>query len=727
MLGTQAVGDNANSGQIRFGVFELDPRTRELRRNGVLVKLQDQPFQVLLALIEKPGELVTREELEKRIWHGDTFVDFEVGLSRAVNKLREALGDTAENPRFVQTLPKRGYRFIAPVDGGALTPETPAPVEKPRTRLPMWGWAAGAVIALLVVAGVVWLVVRGGPGGEQLVVRPLTAEPGLEFDPSFSPDGSKITYAWTRTDGKYADIYVRSLTSGDSLQITKTPDIQEVSPVWSPDGNWIAFIGRRDGPKWLLVVPALGGVERRIATVRNFEYDIHRNWLTWTPDGQTLLFPDRQDGGNSIAVYAVSVSGGDKWRVTDPPPGGVDSSPSVSADGTTLAFVRSATSLFTGSRLFTASLSPAVRLVGQPSPVRQDENNVVEQVDWIGHEKRLTYLYPVGSRGTGGVYSLRVDGRDRPRLIFPISALNFAYTRMSPDGRRLAYSSTPPSSGFGRFELPPDPTREVSLRRVPASTAVNSNPNCSADGRSFAYGSNRSGLPEIWTSLADGSQPNRITSMDGPETGTPRWSPDGKRIAFDSAPNFNADIFIVNSDGGAPTRLTTEPSAEFNPSWSWDGKWIYFTSNRTGAHEMWKAPSAGGPAVQITRRGGFGGFESPDGKYVYYGTTYWNPELRRVPVDGGNEETLVLRFRYIHDLKVSRTGVYFLPVCRSCQTLDQAWELNRYRFSDGKVEIVARFRAMIHMGLAVPLDDSYILVNTKAMVNTNIMIVEGFR
>lgn len=720
------MGDSATNGQIRFGVFELDPRTRELRRNGVLVKLQDQPFQVLLALIEKPGELVTREELEKRVWPGDTFVDFEVGLSRAVNKLREALGDTAENPRFVQTLPKRGYRFIAPVDGGARTSESPVPTEKPKPRLPMWGWAAGAVIALLIVAGVVWLVVRGWPVGEQLVVRPLTSEPGIEFDPAFSPDGSKVAYSWIRTDENSADIYVRSLTSGDSLQITKTRDVSEISPVWAPDGNWIAFIALRDGKRWLLVAPALGGVERRIVTIRSFEVDVLRNYLCWTPDGQALVFPDRQDGDNFVALHAVSVSGGEKWRVTEPPPGGVDTSPSVSADGTTLAFVRSGTRLFTGSRLFTAPISTTVRVVGRPSLLQQEEN-VVTQVAWFGHDKRLAYVYPWYSRGTGGVWSVHVDGHDRPRLLFPISTLNSAFARMSPDGLRLAYSSIPGDSGFWRFELPQDPTRVVSLRNVPASTAGNYNPNCSADGRSFAYASTRSGHPEIWTSLADGSQPNRITHMEGPLTGTPRWSPDGKKIAFDSSPDFNSDIFIVNSDGGAPTQLTAESSAEFNPSWSWDGKWIYFTSNRTGAHEMWKAPSAGGPAIQITRRGGFGGFESPDGKYLYYGTTYWNPELRRVPVDGGNEETLVAQFRYIHDLSISRTGVYFLPVCRQCQALEQPWELNRYRFSDGKVEVVARFKARMAMGLAVAPDDSYILVNAFTKVNANIIIVEGFR
>ena len=102
--------------QVRFGVFELDTRTGELRKHGVRLKIQDQPFQVLQALLERPGELVTRDELQTRIWANDTFVDFDQSLNRAINKVREALSDTAGSPRFVETLPRRGYRFIAPVE-----------------------------------------------------------------------------------------------------------------------------------------------------------------------------------------------------------------------------------------------------------------------------------------------------------------------------------------------------------------------------------------------------------------------------------------------------------------------------------------------------------------------------------------------------------------------------------------------------------------------------------
>src|SRR5450759_4851573 len=132
---------------VRFGAFELDLRTGELRKHGIRLKLQDQPFQVLQALVERPGELVTREEIQRRIWADGSFVDFDQSLNRAVNKVREALGDTAENSRYIETMARRGYRFIAPVEG-APKPVAPTASQAPAAGRP-WGkiaWVAAGVL-----------------------------------------------------------------------------------------------------------------------------------------------------------------------------------------------------------------------------------------------------------------------------------------------------------------------------------------------------------------------------------------------------------------------------------------------------------------------------------------------------------------------------------------------------------------------------------------------------
>src|ERR1700727_1993530 len=118
------------SDKIRFGLYELDRDARELRKRGLLIRLQDQPFRILAILTERPGEIVTREEMQEQIWGKETFVDFDQSLNKAVNRIREALHDDAGTPRYVETVPRRGYRFIAPVESrGRGAPTRPIPDE----------------------------------------------------------------------------------------------------------------------------------------------------------------------------------------------------------------------------------------------------------------------------------------------------------------------------------------------------------------------------------------------------------------------------------------------------------------------------------------------------------------------------------------------------------------------------------------------------------------------
>jgi DNA-binding winged helix-turn-helix (wHTH) protein/TolB-like protein len=146
----------ADRGAVRFGIFEFDPATRELRREGTPVRLQAQPAQVLAVLVARSGEVVTREELRQAVWGSETFVDFERGLNFCVAQIRSALGDSADSPRFIRTLPKRGYQFIAPV----AVPEAPVP-PAPQRRIPSWRLAAAAVLAIAVLlAGWQWWASR---------------------------------------------------------------------------------------------------------------------------------------------------------------------------------------------------------------------------------------------------------------------------------------------------------------------------------------------------------------------------------------------------------------------------------------------------------------------------------------------------------------------------------------------------------------------------------------
>src|SRR5258708_3243605 len=144
---------------LRFGVFEVDVRSGELRKQGVRIKLQEQPFHVLTVLLQRPGEVVTREELRNQNWPADTFVDFDNSLNTAINKLREALGDSADNPRFIETLPRRGYRFVAQVpgvDGTATGTATGASAAAPTRRRKTVATVAVVVLAVGIAGGLLW-------------------------------------------------------------------------------------------------------------------------------------------------------------------------------------------------------------------------------------------------------------------------------------------------------------------------------------------------------------------------------------------------------------------------------------------------------------------------------------------------------------------------------------------------------------------------------------------
>ena len=210
---------------VRFGVFEADLRTGELRKNGVLIKLQEQPFQVLVTLLKHAWEVVTHEELRHELWPTDTFVDFDHSLNAAVKRLRDALGESAENPIFVETLARRGYRFNAPVDRGPASPKAQPPsLPAPITRALQWPHLlalAGIAVALLaLIAALTWAWNNRGRIGtgkaiESVAVLPLE---NLSHDPEQEYFSDGMTDALTAQLTKTGGLRVISRTSGVNTQ-----------------------------------------------------------------------------------------------------------------------------------------------------------------------------------------------------------------------------------------------------------------------------------------------------------------------------------------------------------------------------------------------------------------------------------------------------------------------------------------------------------------------------
>ena len=326
---------------VRFGPFEVDLKERVLRKHGVRLKLQAQPFQVLMTLLEAPGAAVTREELRRRIWPDHTFVDFEHGLNAAVTRLRQALGDSAGTARYIQTVPKYGYRFCGELE------EQPAETLQPGASTPLNPWRLRAALwislLLLAVTAGTFTVFRSldltpPPVGRSV---PLTAFPGYEAHPALSPDGSQVAFTWNGEKQDNFDIYVMRIGSETARRLTSDP-AEDIRPAWSPDGRTIAFLRRSKGDRGeLFLVRATGGPEHKIREIHNFEFRAALGRfasVAWSPDGRWIATSHREPNDRCERIYLFSRIG-EARPLTSPTPGGFagDQMPAFSSDGKALA------------------------------------------------------------------------------------------------------------------------------------------------------------------------------------------------------------------------------------------------------------------------------------------------------------------------------------------------------------------------------------------------------
>lgn len=732
----------SNGNLLRFSSFELDLRAGELRKHGLKIKLQDQPFQILALLLEKPGEVVTREELRGRLWPADTFVDFDHSLNSAVKKLRQALNDDPDVPRFIETLPRRGYRFIAPLRNGLSSsssadqtgavdrestamnePAASVPGPHPSSDLHHWKlWAAlvfGFVLALALVA---WFRPSRTPSAENsapIRLVPLTTYSNGVSKPSFSPDGNQVAFAWegdhhnALEHGRGIDIYVKQIGTEKPLQITHDFGFN-FFPAWSPDGRYIAFMhaGYTDHPG-IFLVPALGGPPRKLLEFQNV-LDCHKPDLSWSADGKFLAFIDKSSPTSPCAVYQLAIENLQVRQLSWPPaPSTGDLAAEYSPDGVSLAFIRNT------KDVEDIYVIPAAG--GEPRRVTFD-SRLLSGLAWTPDSKELIFSSNRGG-ASWGLWRVPAPGGTPERVSV---GSDHAYSPViSLKGHRLAYAA-----GFWNeniWRIPIGPGHRVGKpEKLIFSDMQEEGPQYSPDGKRIVFQSTRSGSFEIWRADTDGSNLVQLTSFGGPLTGTPRWSPDGRQISFDSRPAAHSNIFIISADGGPVRRFTDETSDDGVASWSHDGRWIYFASNRTGVWQVWKRTVDGGPPIQITRDGGFAPIESPDGKFLYY-TKFDAAGAWSVPVQGG-EEIKVLDEPprgYWGYFAVGTDGLYF-----GGDAGNNRPGLKFYDFATRKVTLLGVTEKAPYEGapgLAVSPDGHALLYLQLDEARNSLMLAENFR
>jgi Tol biopolymer transport system component/DNA-binding winged helix-turn-helix (wHTH) protein len=710
---------------VRFGVFEVDLASAELRKHGVKLRLQEQPFQVLAALLDRPGEVVTREDLIHRLWADGTVVDYDRGLNAAVTRLRQALSDSADVPRYVETVARRGYRFIGSVEGADVEqpPPTPAPVALRGPR----AWLAASLTVLVTLAAGWWWLTRSHASRPEnpLKAMPLTTGSGIERNVSFSPDGTQVVYEWAQDDGKAPvnvkpHLYLKVVGSGDPVPLTSGA-AAEYGPAWSPDGRLIAFLRQLDQARiGVFVKPPLGGVERKVTeaaspglSVRN---QAHRR-MDWTTDSRHLIVsaPGHASGGEGLLL--VSVDSGDTTWLTKPSddPLSGDRDPAVSPDGRIVAFTRGQVSA--SATIYLLPLSGDSRPVGAPRPIPSVSN--AQNQAWTPDGKRIVYSTLAAGMTLGlGLWSIGLDAGSAPRPLLTLDR-NVATPAVARTGR-LAYSRISMEGQVFRQEIPARAGTVAPPVSLSASSSVDFNVQYSPDGSRIAFQSNRSGAREIWTCASDGGHCVQITHFNaGFSTGSSRWSPDGTLLAFDSAAAGSTNVYVVSSNGGSPRRLTDDATGGIIPSWSYDGRWIYFCSSASGRGEIWKIPSAGGKAVQLTRGGGYIGLESPDGKTLYYTDREQDAKLKRSTVDGARE-TEVLSGVAHRGFLIAGDRIYYMR-----QEPDGSTAIRRFILATHEDSQIVSVHGPVFIGLSLSPDGKY-LVYSQLRVAMNLILVEDF-
>jgi Tol biopolymer transport system component/DNA-binding winged helix-turn-helix (wHTH) protein len=651
---------------FRFGVFQFSRLTGRLLRNGIPVKLPPQPTQVLLLLVERAGEVVTREEIQQLTWSDNTTVDFEVGINRCIRRIRAALIDDADAPRYLETVPRVGYRFIAPVESVAteLEPEDevavsiPADAPAPEPPSEPRGLNRGLVVLIAVAAiaaavgvAVYWSTRDRLKEPKELHAVPLALGLGDQFTPTFSPDGRQVAFAWNGEAQDNFDIYVKLVNSSTAeLRLTTSKDV-DYSPAWSPDGKWIAFCrGSEAGTGGIWIVPALGGAEREIIHMDVAASPWNR-MLSWTPDSQQLIVSMPIGPGSRLALHAIDVNTGSSRVVTHPAGSDEDMYPAVSPDGESVAFTRDV-----GRGISRVMIAPWAG--GAPEPVfAPSKNGYNARSAWTPDGRQIVlvsnamgeshaWLAPVKSKQSA--IELQALGEDIYDVAVSATG-QLGLVRQEEDSN--LYVLTLKSNSQEVMGLP---------KRMVASTRMEDNPSIRPDGQEVAFASTRSGFAEIWTARLDGSDVMQVTDLKNPVTGSPDWAPDGCRIAFDSRASGSAELYLTSCNGGtAKTICCNDRNVDTVPRWAPDGRNIYFSSDRTGRKEIWRVSDEGGVPVQITKEGGFAAIPSLDGKSIYYTTDnapispLWKQDLVN-----GNRKLIapsVLR----RSFAPAKNGVYF--------------------------------------------------------------------
>jgi Tol biopolymer transport system component/DNA-binding winged helix-turn-helix (wHTH) protein len=545
------------SGKLQFGVYELDRDALELRKQGVPIRLQEQPLRVLATLLERPGEIVTREELRARIW-GDTFVDFEQSLNKSVNRLREALNDDAGQPRYVETVPRRGYRFIAPVTApvpvarpstapGSVSDAGPASPRPAGVHIGLIAILTAGVLLAIAILAIIW---AKWPGNSKPSETTHIASAAFCCS-TLSRDGKLLAYVSGAGNG-VIHIWVQQTAGGQALRVTSGPD-GETSPDFSPDGTHIAFLSGNGG---IYIVPTLSGEPKLLTTKPALLEEI--GFPTFSPGGDRILYKENDK------AMTVSVNGGKPVSLGLNRDLVVRSRPFWSPDGDAILFRGvSRQQPDKPEELWIVPIDRGEpRSVSLPGVERDDMGSWKALACVRSNSGGQWIIYSVFKGERWKIFRVRASSQGQidskpEELAYGTSLIGVGWASVSDDGK-LVYTIGKGASPI--YEIPTggnDPKPGPPLQLPLAEGGIYFSPSLSHDGRWMAYDATLTGKPNMIVLRDLASDVDHVMDEVGRRShGETTISPDGSKVAFErDCKNDLPCSFIMAVAGGEPDQI----------------------------------------------------------------------------------------------------------------------------------------------------------------------------
>jgi len=575
-------------------------------------------------------------------------------------------------------------------------------LEAPRRRLT---WIA---VALVLVATIVASQRSCEVSLDPPRLEPLTSMRGDEPGATLSPDGEQVAFTWNGEKQDNYDIYVKLVGSSDMHRLTTDPAV-DVMPSWSPDGRQIAYVRfGREGARIHLISP-VSGSDRRLGS-----FPVLVATPSWSPDGRWLAVArdraaTRIGTARSGDLYLLPANGGEP-RALGIAQGVDEGGPSFSPDGRHLAYV---SGVGLARSIAVVDLGPDSMPIGAARRVTRGPIWPDGGCSWTRDGKSLLYV----PWGIHRLWRIEIAGDDPPQ---PVEVAGLGAIRPATARRRDRLVFVKEQGDTDIYRIRAGKPNEPAI----ASSYLDQSPAFSPDGRRVAFASQRSGDMEIWVAGADGSSPLQLTRGPGLWQDSPQWSPDGRRIAFESqGEDGHWSVWTIDADGGSVTQLVSHSGDEIHPSWSSDGRFVYFAAQSGNPalpeFAVWRIPATGGTKERITSDGGGRAHESVDGKTLFFTKHLTEPSPLLVrPLSGGPERQVA---PCVYRFGVAPAG----PYTEECSDGSEV-PLALLDPATGRRRLLGKlYRAA--GGVTVSPDGRTILYTRAVGEGTDLMMIENFR